>query len=162
MCGRARVTVEPTTLANAAGLPSGTRLRRASQYRPRHNAHPGNAAPVLYTTNGGGFAMRAMRWGLVPSYTKHGERPNHFRMFNARSETVRERAAFSRLVTRRRCVVGFDGFYEWKSDQGGQKQPYYIRLNDDRPMLVAALYDTWRLPDEDLQETGKDKERFGT
>lgn len=28
------------------------------------------------------------RWGLVPSFTKQGEKPNFFRMFNARSETV--------------------------------------------------------------------------
>lgn len=28
------------------------------------------------------------RWGLVPSFTKKGEKPNFFRMFNARSETA--------------------------------------------------------------------------
>lgn len=28
------------------------------------------------------------RWGLVPSFTKKTEKPNFFRMFNARSETV--------------------------------------------------------------------------
>ncbi|CAN0012398.1 unnamed protein product, partial [Ectocarpus sp. 8 AP-2014] len=28
------------------------------------------------------------RWGLVPSFTKKDDKPDFFRMFNARSETV--------------------------------------------------------------------------
>ncbi len=34
--------------------------------------------------------------------------------FNARSETVAEKSVFSRLLARQRCVVLFNGFYEWK------------------------------------------------
>lgn len=34
--------------------------------------------------------------------------------FNARSESVAEKASFSRLVPRRRCLVVAEGFYEWK------------------------------------------------
>jgi hypothetical protein len=30
-----------------------------------------------------------MNWGLVPSWTKRGDKPDFFRAFNARSETVR-------------------------------------------------------------------------
>jgi putative SOS response-associated peptidase YedK len=34
-------------------------------------------------------------------------------MFNARSESVAEKPAFSRLLPGRRCVVLVEGFYEW-------------------------------------------------
>ncbi|KAK9281606.1 hypothetical protein L1049_004509 [Liquidambar formosana] len=34
-------------------------------------------------------------------------------------------------------------FYEWKKD-GSKKQPYYIHLKDGRPIVFAALYDSWR------------------
>ena len=54
-----------------------------------------------------------VRWGLVPGFTRPGEKPDHWKMFNARDETVAEKSAFSRLLRRRRCVP-IDGFYEWK------------------------------------------------
>lgn len=34
-------------------------------------------------------------------------------------------------------------FYEWKKD-GSRKQPYYIHFKDGRPLVFAALYDTWQ------------------
>jgi putative SOS response-associated peptidase YedK len=49
---------------------------------------------------------------LVPSYTKPDVKPDHFRMFNARSDDMKP--VFTRLLKHRRCVVLLDGFYEWK------------------------------------------------
>ncbi len=43
-------------------------------------------------------SLVCMKWGLVPSWHKKGEKPDYFRAFNARSETVRERE--------RMCVCG--------------------------------------------------------
>ena len=34
--------------------------------------------------------------------------------FNARSETVGEKGVFKKLLSRQRCVVFLNGFYEWK------------------------------------------------
>ena len=34
--------------------------------------------------------------------------------FNARSETVAEKGVFSKLLSRQRCIVFMNGFYEWK------------------------------------------------
>ncbi|KDO60908.1 hypothetical protein CISIN_1g0159011mg, partial [Citrus sinensis] len=34
-------------------------------------------------------------------------------------------------------------FYEWKKD-GSKKQPYYVHFKDGRPLVFAALYDTWQ------------------
>ncbi len=85
--------------------------------------------------------LGALRWGLVPGWTKPGTPLDHYRMFNARSETVEEkgvschpvagrlppapscRAAcqlstgqcagvFNRLLKSHRCVVLLNGFYE--------------------------------------------------
>jgi putative SOS response-associated peptidase YedK len=35
-----------------------------------------------------------------------------------------------------------DGFYEWQK-RDGAKQPYYIRLKDERPFAFAGLWDRW-------------------
>lgn len=37
-------------------------------------------------------------------------------------------------------------FYEWKKD-GKKKQPYYVHLEDGRPLVFAALYDSWEDPE---------------
>src|SRR5262249_16727048 len=43
----------------------------------------------------------------------------------------------------RRCLVLADGFYEWQ--RGARpKQPYYVRMADDRPFAFAGLWDQWR------------------
>ena len=34
-------------------------------------------------------------------------------------------------------------FYEWKKE-GSKKQPYYIYLRTGEPMVMAALFDSWR------------------
>ncbi|KAL2641664.1 hypothetical protein R1flu_009251 [Riccia fluitans] len=84
-----------------------------------------------------------MKWGLVPSYTKKNETPDHYFMFNARSESVHLKPTFKRLLKGNRCVVPVEGFYEWKKD-GTKKQPYYIQFKDGRPLLFAGLYDSWK------------------
>ncbi|KDO27847.1 hypothetical protein SPRG_07120 [Saprolegnia parasitica CBS 223.65] len=85
--------------------------------------------------------VRAMKWGLIPSYTGSHEKPNHFMRFNARSEGITETPAYRRLVDARRCVVHLDGFYEWKKPE---KQPYYVYHGaSSSSMRMAGIYDTW-------------------
>ena len=67
------------------------------------------------------------RWGLIPSWTKPEEKHDHWKMFNARSETMQTKPVFSRLARTgaaagegdsrgRRCVCILSGFYEWKKE----------------------------------------------
>ncbi|DBB14512.1 TPA: hypothetical protein ACH3X3_004793 [Trebouxia sp. C0006] len=88
--------------------------------------------------------VHTMKWGLVPSFTKTActEKPDHFRMFNARSETVAEKSVFSRLLARQRCVVLFNGFYEWKKE-GSRRQPFYVNMGEGQTMRMAGLFDVW-------------------
>jgi len=72
-------------------------------------------------------------------------------MFNARCETVSSKSAFSRLLSRRRCVVPVQGFYEWKNAEHATKaddtkQPFYVHAPGDSLLLMAALYDVWDTP----------------
>ena len=97
-----------------------------------------------------------MRWGLVPS-VKAGTPPDHWRMFNARSETVDTLQVFSRLLDTRRCAVPLDGFYEWKDDEFKQvksKQPYYVHRLTGGTVWVAGLCT------ECVDETGRRFETF--
>ena len=86
---------------------------------------------------------------MVPSFTRPDERPDHYKMFNARGETLREKRAFGRLLRGRRCVALVDGFYEWKKEgPDGTKQPYYL--------YVATTDDEKTSPARTTSTTGED------
>ncbi|GAB2282411.1 hypothetical protein Dimus_016956 [Dionaea muscipula] len=147
MCGRTRCTIRPDDVPRACRL-SGAAVRQVDvdRYRPSYNVSPGSYLPVLRREDGSDgcdAAVHCMKWGLVPSFTRKDEKPDHFRMFNARSESIAEKASFRRLVPKNRCLVAVEGFYEWKKD-GAKKQPYYIHFADQQLLLLAALYDSWR------------------
>lgn len=81
-----------------------------------------------------------MKWGLIPSYAKTSNAADHYKMFNARIETVSEKVSFKNLLSKKRCIVLFNGFYEWKGTPG-HKVPYFVSLSGDQPMIMAALFD---------------------
>src|SRR6516162_5320161 len=64
-------------------------------------------------------------------------------MINAWAETVAEKPAYRHAFKAKRCLIVADGFYEW-AKVDSLKQPYYIRLNDDRPFAFAGLWEQWK------------------
>lgn len=156
MCGRARCTLRADDITRACHR-TGARVRTLNmdRFRPLFNASPGSDLPVVRRddeSGGGEVVLQCMKWGLIPSFTEKSEKPNYFKMFNARSESIREKASFRRLVPKRRCLVAVEGFYEWKKD-GSKKQPYYIHFKDGQPLVLAALYDCWENPEGELLYT---------
>ncbi|KAG9447946.1 hypothetical protein H6P81_014074 [Aristolochia fimbriata] len=144
MCGRARCTLRPDDVPRACGFQnSSVTTLQTDRYRPSYNVSPGRYLPVLRRDEGeAGVCVHCMKWGLISSFTKKTEKPDHFRMFNARSESIGEKASFRRLIPKRRCLLAVEGFYEWKKE-GSKRQPYYIYFKDQRPLVFAALYDSW-------------------
>ncbi|XP_020246882.1 putative peptidase YMR114C [Asparagus officinalis] len=171
MCGRGRCTLNAHQVAQACGLSpldaSSVPTQHLDRYRPSYNVAPGAYLPVFRLQRSPatsscvgeaapapapGPVVHCMKWGLVPSFTKKMEKPDHYRMFNARSESVREKASFRRLLPKNRCLVAVEGFYEWKKD-GSKKQPYYIHFKDNRPLVFAALYDSWENSEGEVLHT---------
>ncbi|MBA0817342.1 hypothetical protein Gohar_028245 [Gossypium harknessii] len=198
MCGRARCTLRADDIPRACHRNDGPiRHVNMDRYRPSYNVGPGMNLPVVRrddgsNTDGAGIVLHCMKWGLIPSFTKKSDKPDFFKMFNARSESVCEKASFRRLLPKSRCLVAVEGygtkdgsvlvvvqvilpeeltlssfvslfpnfllvfisilfnkeavtlvrFYEWKKDVS-KKQPYYIHFKDGRPLVFAALYDSW-------------------
>lgn len=98
--------------------------------------------------------LRAMRWGLVPSWAKS---PSvGARMINARVETLMDKGAFRRAAATRRCLVPADGWYEWQAspvavDARGKarKQPFFMSRRDGSTTALAGVYEFWRPADAD-------------
>ena len=93
-------------------------------------------------TGGGHRELRAVRWGLVPSWAKDVSVGN--RLLNARVESLTEKPAFRAAARSRRCLVPADGWYEWaKRLDAATKQPYFITPEDGSGLAFAGLYEVW-------------------
>ena len=68
-------------------------------------------------------------------------------MINARSETLADKPSFRNLITRQRCVIPMQGFYEWSIANTNSpkpiKQAHYVSRADGEVMTVAGLWSTW-------------------
>ena len=139
MCGRFTLISPGEVLAEFFELVD------SPDIEPRYNIAPTQAVGVVRRDRDI-RTFDLMHWGLIPSWAKDPTIGN--RMINARSETAATKPSFRSAVKYRRCLLPTDGFYEWKAIAGQKrKQPYYIRMADDRPFAFAGLWEHWEGPD---------------
>lgn len=173
MCGRFSLASDPARLAleldavDEASAPPPGLVPATGPRAPRYNIAPTTTIPVLTwevprgradgpeeqvlepgEQSGRRRVLRAMRWGLVPAWTKESARlPT---LFNARVESAFEKPSFRNAVARRHCVIPMDGWYEWvPAETGGgsaPKQPFHMSLPGDRGLLMAGLWEARRDP----------------
>lgn len=112
------------------------------QREAAYNICPTQNAPVI-ALGEGGYEMKALRWGLVPSWAK--DLKIGARAINARRETVREKPMFRSAFknAKHRCLVPATGYYEW-TGLAGSKQPYYIYPPDGSVVFFAGLWEAWK------------------
>ena len=100
-------------------------------------------------TGGTHRELRAVRWGLVPSWAKDVSVGN--RLLNARVESLTEKPAFRTAARGRRCLVPADGWYEWaKRLDSPAKQPYFVTPEDGSVLAFAGLWEVWGRGDDRL------------
>lgn len=143
MCGR--IVRERDAFADEHGCYEFAESRVAvdlAGWMNRYNIAPSQEDVILRPTDGGPELV-ASRWGLIPSWAK--DRTIASKTFNARSETLAERAAFRSLIGSRRCIIPASGFYEWPKTSAG-KQPLYIYRPEGEPIALAGLWTEWTDP----------------
>lgn len=112
----------------------------APEFPPRPHVVPGSPIAIVRLEHGERhFAL--VRWGLVPAWVK--EIAPGKPLINARAETVVDKPSFRNALRRRRCLVPADGFYEWKGEVRGRKQPFHIHRPDDGLFAFAGLWEHW-------------------
>ena len=126
MCGRFSLFAP----AEAAAEYFGAAL--SWEFGPRYNIAPRQVTPVITSINPGIIVGGC--WGL-PIDFEGGEKE----IINVRQESLAEKPAFFDLVSRSRCLVLADGFYEWKST-GRTKTPHRIERADGRPFAMAGVF----------------------
>jgi putative SOS response-associated peptidase YedK len=145
MCGRFTLFEPDKVIAKEFGV---------SAFAPRspcYNIAPSQPITVVRATpTGSGREIALLRWGLIPSWSKEPAIGN--RLINARAETASQKPSFRTAFRRHRCLIPANGFYEWQRLERG-KQPFYIRMHDERLFAFAGLWDRWESPDKGVIET---------
>jgi len=140
MCGRYYRRSDKQRIAEAfrIGVPP------SFEIPPDYNVAPSTMQPVVVEDRDSGErALRLMRWGLIPSWSKDPSAAAS--MINARSETASTKPAFRDALKSRRCLIPAEGFYEW-ARTGKAKQPYCFEVNDGELFAFAGLWDRWKDP----------------
>lgn len=118
----------------------------------RYNLAPSQLAPVVrLDPQSAARELVMLKWGLVPFWAK--EAKIGYSMINARAETVATKPSFREAFRQRRCLVPASGFYEWRAEGKGPKQPYHFCCANGGPMTFAGLWERWRQPDRAQLET---------
>jgi putative SOS response-associated peptidase YedK len=154
MCGRYAASADEGALRELFELEQVLELPPASW-----NVAPTDQVPAVVeradkTTGLVTRRLIAPRWGLVPSWSKGPGGPP---MINARVETLASKPAFRTALSKRRCLLPADGYYEWY--ETGQltakgkpvKQPFFIKPSSGL-LAMAGLYEFWKDPSIDGPE----------
>jgi putative SOS response-associated peptidase YedK len=114
------------------------------------NISPTSDVFVLRTVESA-VQLDVMSWGLVPVWAKDVSRAAS--LINARSESVAEKPSFRNLISRHRCILPMNAYYEWKPMKAAgkaMKQPFaffpgqYSDYDHESHFAVASLWSTWR------------------
>ncbi len=136
MCGRFALATEKKILEMLY------ELELSGELQPRYNIAPSQDILALrYSLPLEQRELVHLKWGLVPFWAKESSIGS--RMINARSETAPEKPSFRDAFKKRRLLIPVSGFFEWKKEDGGAKQPYYISRKDGQPFSLAGLWERW-------------------
>jgi putative SOS response-associated peptidase YedK len=114
---------------------------------PRYNVPPGTRPAVIHRLDAGKWIMDRLFWGYGPAWY---ERPP---VRNARLDKILANSPFWRgPLTHGRVIVPADGWYEWTGEKG-DKQPWYIKPKDGKPLLFAAI-SGWKIGADAEKESG--------
>ena len=148
MCGRARLSSDVSEIKLVFSIPP---ERTTPNIPANWNAAPTEDLPVVrHDPRAAQRCLAVMRWRLVPFWAKAIK--VGFSNVNAKAETIDTKPAFGEAFTRRRCLVPFDCFYEWKK-LGKERQPYAMALADRCLMALAGLWESFTWPDGRIERT---------
>lgn len=150
MCGRFTIISDPVAYQIEFDFQMDADSRKT--WKARYNVAPSQPIPVMQQEQK--RSMSLMQWGLIPNWTSN--RDAKFNLINVRTETVREKAYFKRLVEQgKRCLILADGFYEWQKPEskGMPKTPFYFQRKDNKPFAFAGVWESSQMPDNQIINT---------
>lgn len=111
-----------------------------ADFPPREHIAPGHPIAIVRMERGRRI-YALVHWGFIPSWMKEVKpgRP----LANARAESVLAKPSFRNAMKRRRCLVPADGFFQWKGEVPGKKQPFHVHRPGHDLFAIAGLWEPW-------------------
>lgn len=132
MCGRFQLSVKGKQISERFNVEVFDEM-----YKPSYNSAPSQILPVI--TNSNPRQLNLFKWGLIPFWAKDPRIGN--KLINTRSETISEKPAFKNALSKRRCLIPANGFFEWRKTD---KTPFRIFLKNDELFAMAGIWETWK------------------
>ncbi|MCB0474816.1 MAG: SOS response-associated peptidase [Flavobacteriaceae bacterium] len=84
-------------------------------------------------------------WGLIPNWAEDEQHAQKIwnNTLNARGESIFEKPSFRESANNNRCLIYIDGFYE-HHHFNGKTYPFYVYRKDNKPMILAGLWNEWK------------------
>jgi putative SOS response-associated peptidase YedK len=138
MCGRYAAARSVDDIAGAFGIAAGD----VDDGIPAAdwNVAPTKTVPAVVDRHGRP-ALTPLRWGLVPAWS--ASPTTGATLFNARIETVTEKASFRDAVRHRRCLLPADGWYEWAHLPDGRRIPHFLSAGNKSLIALAGVWESW-------------------
>lgn len=137
---RYEVTINPTSISD-------TEIR---DNLPVYFFVSGFEHPILPIVSSEGISLS--HWGLIPSWVNNVETAKELKTktLNAKGETIFEKPSFRKAAASQRCLLGINGFYEWRLFNK-MKYPYLITILNQEIFSLGCLYNTWQNPENGKQ-----------
>ncbi|KAI9167309.1 putative phospholipase C20G8.02 [Paramyrothecium foliicola] len=127
---------------------------------PRHgnargdDAEPreaGKQAPEGHAGRGVPCKLQAMRWGLIPFWTKRNpDYASMMKTINCRDDSLSSPGGmWASMKGRKRCIVIAQGFFEWLKVGSKEKVPHFVKRGDGHLMCFAGLWDCVQYEDSE-------------
>jgi putative SOS response-associated peptidase YedK len=144
MCGRYASFLPAEALARLFGT-----TNPLPNLEPTWNMAPTRDAPVVRLSREGKRHLDALKWGLIPYFTKDLKKAR--KPINARSETIATSGMFREAFAYHRCLVPAPVYYEWRDDPDG-KTPFAVARVDGDPVAFVGIWDAWRSSDGETSD----------
>jgi putative SOS response-associated peptidase YedK len=123
-------------------LPADWDIRTFRQEIPEYYFVSGFSHPLLPVIRTDGIIP--CEWGLIPFWVKDAGVAGDLRgkTLNAVGETVFSKPAFRNSVSSQRCLLGINGFFEWR-EFNKAKYPYFIKSRSRDIFSLGCLSERW-------------------
>ena len=134
MCGRYNIVTDAQALIDAFDIAI-NELSEPQLSTARYNIPPTSTVPIV-TMRDGCRTLSGAHWGLLPHWAK--DRKLAFKTFNARAETITEKASFRTSIKKSRCIVPASGWYEWRKEREHTPALLFPHRRLDPPLPVSV------------------------
>lgn len=144
MCGRVIADYDELIQHASGTVLEPWMVRKPAEAVSSWNIKPTQQLPIVFTSREDGSKhFETAFWSLIPRWAE--ELRPRYATFNARIESVHDRATFKAPIKNQRAIIPVTGFYEWTGEKGS-RVPHAI-FGPAAILPMAGMYTYWADPD---------------